>query len=458
MTVDLPGGKPPSPIAADASLVAANDVARVEHAIDWLDRLLTPHVATQGYLSKDGKERFEGELDELLVHQRAPGHSFAGEDSAYHAGLELAFARVCGGDAVRGRALARTAESVLLEEIVIPFNRQFSRPRRPAGIGGLSRLAQGKFEATVRNPEWALDSSQSLAACEVFRRVVARIDGAARAGRKRWDDSSLAWLPLNYGLLPGQYDSQEEIEHVISRLVNEPFTRSNSIQYVLNDQFYYLLRNSIRQTQLYHVLWIHDFRGSNSHKECDRVAWSQATEGYIEAMTAAISALDRGERKELPVFMVFLDEHYYEVNHSPALISFLEHLSTAKAPELEDRELDERVKASLTKLQAAVRSSPALRERGKDYVRRRVRVQILITYPLDPAFAGDILIVESEHDDIVPHAVIDNYLDAAKPAHSITYRVLAGADHGLSTPEAQHAYTDVLLAWLREMLRTPAAT
>jgi len=74
------------------------------------------------------------------------------------------------------------------------------------------------------------------------------------------------------------------------------------------------------------------------------------------------------------------------------------------------------------------------------------------------AFAGDILIVESEHDDIVPHAVIDNYLDAAKPAHSITYRVLAGADHGLSTPEAQHAYTDVLLAWLREMLRTPAAT
>lgn len=33
----------------------------------------------------------------------------------------------------------------------------------------------------------------------------------------------------------------------------------------------------------------------------------------------------------------------------------------------------------------------------------------------------------------------------------------APADHGLSTPEAQQAYTDVLLAWLRDMLRAPAA-
>ena len=89
---------------------------------------------------------------------------------------------------------------------------------------------------------------------------------------------------------------------MISRLVNEAFTRADNIQYVLNDQFYYLLRNSIRQTQLYHVLWIHDFRGSNSHKQRDRVAWSQATEGYIEAMTAAIRA-GSGRAPELPVFM-----------------------------------------------------------------------------------------------------------------------------------------------------------
>ena len=72
------------------------------------------------------------------------------------------------------------------------------------------------------------------------------------------------------------------------------------------------------------------------------------------------------------------------------------------------------------------------------------------------AFTGDILIVESEHDDIVPHAAIANYLDAARPARSITYRMLSGVDHGLSTPDAQQAYTDVLLAWLREMLPAPA--
>jgi len=73
------------------------------------------------------------------------------------------------------------------------------------------------------------------------------------------------------------------------------------------------------------------------------------------------------------------------------------------------------------------------------------------------AFKGDILIVESEHDDIVPHPTIDSYLEASKPARSITYRILEGADHGLATPEAQHAYTAMVVAWLREML-PPATT
>ena len=50
------------------------------------------------------------------------------------------------------------------------------------------------------------------------------------------------------------------------------------------------------------------------------------------------------------------------------------------------------------------------------------------------AFRGDVLIVESEHDDVVPHQVIANYLAAFAQAHSLTYRVIEGADHGLSEP------------------------
>jgi pimeloyl-ACP methyl ester carboxylesterase len=67
-------------------------------------------------------------------------------------------------------------------------------------------------------------------------------------------------------------------------------------------------------------------------------------------------------------------------------------------------------------------------------------------------FSGDVLVVESEHDDIVPHPTIESYLDACKHAHSLTYRVIEGADHGLTQKPAQRAYTALLVNWLTEMV------
>ena len=65
-------------------------------------------------------------------------------------------------------------------------------------------------------------------------------------------------------------------------------------------------------------------------------------------------------------------------------------------------------------------------------------------------FEGDVLIVESEHDDVVPRQVIENYRGACGRARSVTYRVLQGADHGLSTDPLQRAYTRLLVDWLAE--------
>jgi pimeloyl-ACP methyl ester carboxylesterase len=67
-------------------------------------------------------------------------------------------------------------------------------------------------------------------------------------------------------------------------------------------------------------------------------------------------------------------------------------------------------------------------------------------------FEGDVLIVESQHDAVIPHAVIENYLAAFTNAHSLTYRVIEGADHGLSQESWQLAYTSLLVKWTREML------
>jgi dienelactone hydrolase len=68
------------------------------------------------------------------------------------------------------------------------------------------------------------------------------------------------------------------------------------------------------------------------------------------------------------------------------------------------------------------------------------------------AFEGDVLLVESEHDLVIPHAVISNYLDACMQARSMTYRVIKGADHGLTDQAAQRAYTALLVKWFTEMV------
>jgi pimeloyl-ACP methyl ester carboxylesterase len=86
------------------------------------------------------------------------------------------------------------------------------------------------------------------------------------------------------------------------------------------------------------------------------------------------------------------------------------------------------------------------------YRRRHVRPQENRALKACAAFKGDVLVVESEHDDIIPHRTIENYIEACTHAHSLTYRVIAGADHGLSEAPAQRAYTELLVNWLTEMV------
>ena len=68
------------------------------------------------------------------------------------------------------------------------------------------------------------------------------------------------------------------------------------------------------------------------------------------------------------------------------------------------------------------------------------------------AYEGDVLIVESENDTIVPHEVVVNYRNACKKARSLTCRSIAGADHGLTDPAWRDAYTKLLVDWISKMV------
>jgi catechol-2,3-dioxygenase len=67
-------------------------------------------------------------------------------------------------------------------------------------------------------------------------------------------------------------------------------------------------------------------------------------------------------------------------------------------------------------------------------------------------FHGDVLLVESEHDTIVPHPTIASYQSAFIHAHSLTVRTLGGADHALSDAIYLKAYNQLLTRWIREMV------
>jgi hypothetical protein len=62
-------------------------------------------------------------------------------------------------------------------------------------------------------------------------------------------------------------------------------------------------------------------------------------------------------------------------------------------------------------------------------------------------------VIESENDSVIPHAVITSYVEACTHAHSLTSRVIQGADHGLSGEAAQHSYTSLLVNWMAEMVQ-----
>ncbi|MPS99893.1 MULTISPECIES: alpha/beta fold hydrolase [unclassified Pseudomonas] len=68
------------------------------------------------------------------------------------------------------------------------------------------------------------------------------------------------------------------------------------------------------------------------------------------------------------------------------------------------------------------------------------------------AFRGDVLLVESEQDDYVPHTTMMSYRSAFVSAHSLTHRIVDGADHALSSEENQKTYSSILTAWISEMV------
>jgi uncharacterized protein len=63
-------------------------------------------------------------------------------------------------------------------------------------------------------------------------------------------------------------------------------------------------------------------------------------------------------------------------------------------------------------------------------------------------FGGEVLVLESEHDEVVPAAAVRAYVAAAP---NVRHEVLAGAGHRLDEPACEAAFVRWLLEWFRPL-------
>jgi dienelactone hydrolase len=86
------------------------------------------------------------------------------------------------------------------------------------------------------------------------------------------------------------------------------------------------------------------------------------------------------------------------------------------------------------------------------YRRRRVDAADNRALRACAEFKGDVLIIESERDELIPHAVVLNHIASLVNSRSITHRIISGADHALSKEVHQRACSSILMNWFAEMI------
>lgn len=64
-------------------------------------------------------------------------------------------------------------------------------------------------------------------------------------------------------------------------------------------------------------------------------------------------------------------------------------------------------------------------------------------------FNGEVLIIESEKDTIVPHQIIQNYADSVRDKSKLTHIVMKGAPHSIKPGPFKEEITKILVDWFK---------
>jgi len=316
------------------------------------------------------------------------GYTFNAVINNYHVQLEKAFTLASGGDRQLGTKTADLAREILLDEILLPYNRLLGQRKKEETILGLAIEAKKKFAEGIHS-NVAVNADEYEALNYLFARLIDIVETNRKALKKDWQDSRLVWLPLHYSFDSDQHDTQDELDAIVERAVGKSFTTGNDIHYVINEQFQWELARMIHVAEDYHVLWIHDYRGTNNLGDPDLVGYRMATGGYIKAIIDNVREYDRTGK--MPVYTIMLDQFYFEAGKGKLWLEFLEDPLDRKVDLPKGfEEWEENILSLQAELWAAVDSSRALsagREAyGEKWLKNLVKVHINITNPADFSF------------------------------------------------------------------------
>ncbi|MBW1999117.1 MAG: hypothetical protein JRJ29_14285, partial [Deltaproteobacteria bacterium] len=368
---------------------------RARHAASWINKYTTPFFDQGLSKGEDELARFREKVRSFkehlnLVDGRYPeGHTYQAEISAYHHAIEDAFTLALGKSGrftpnrKTGGQIARGARKILFEEVIIPYDRLLGQNKENDSLLGYGHRAKNRFEGWL-DRNLSLSQGQRQAVLYVFEEVLRIMESNREGSRAVWGDSKLVWIPLQYGLTPSGYDSQEEMDGILEKVTRGKFVHGNDVYYVINEQFQPEVARMILQAEDYHVLWIHDYRGMTPAGNPDRIGFGQTLFGYLSAMINRVREYD--QKGKFPVYLIMIDQFYYEANKGKLWLDLLENPLEHEL-RLPDgyEEWEEGIKKAQRELRSAVAESSRLQEEaklfGKRWLTNKIKVHVNITNP-----------------------------------------------------------------------------
>ncbi len=327
------------------------------------------------------------------------GHSCTEEIRVYHEQLDRAFSIAASGGAAApapgessaaGRRISAQAREILLDEVILPYDRELGRIKDPDTTRGFAVEAREAFLLWL-NQSGAAPPATHADVLWVYQELLDQVEESRRMLSEVWETSALGWLPIRLAKRPEELETQAQLDALVERAVGQELSRGNEHHYIVNEKFQWELLRHIQAAEDYHVLWIHDYRGRNSAGGADRLGFDQVYHGYLKALIRRVRAYDTTGK--LPVYMIFLDQNFYEPNAGRIWMSFLEdplhqRVHLPSGPDSEEQE--SKIREAQAELREAVASSRLLQERrrsyGDDWLANRIKVHVNITNPVDWSF------------------------------------------------------------------------